>query len=417
MHTGGYEITQDIITELLDFLSDDHLEKQKKKNPKARRKKKATPAKEVAGSTVFCDFGSKGYSFRLWWTTLRLMMKWEHGGWLSSTCIDLLAEFVNLSLGHAPSDNHFPTSLMANSCTGMGLVPQHSDTDRAPLLTKKFTPEFEQSFVQCMRKIWFPKVKTNVKRSLFCYKALNHPLPKVAFSINSVGNHWETIEVEPSQRHVESVDPYHGSHNANFDMTNLHRRWASKYFGMYQSIMDGNPSPYAGHKDMIRVWKRNDVETKRRLLTEYIGTEPSTFSHCDIDYGRDDLPLQQDARNCGLYSWHFAYSFLFGACCDPKFDAELMRRRLVFLMIIMRTYVQREGGEGRKYFLQPKSRREKGKQRTVVDGLPEVLPWFIDHLRSNGRDQRANRLFGFSVSTEPRTPSVSSGSGSLRVCD
>ena len=401
-HTGGYAITHEIIDELLEFLANDHLEKQKKKNPKARKKKNATPARDVNGATIFCDFGTKVYHFRLWWTTLRVLMKWEKDGWLTSTCIDFLAELVNLSLGHAPNENVFPTSLMANSYTGMGLVPQHKDDDLAPLIKKSYSPEFEQNFVTCMRKIWFPKVKTSVKRSLFCYKAIDLPMPRMAFSINSVGNHWETIQVNSAMRHVESVDPYHGSHNANFDVTNLHRRWASKYFGMYQCIMDGNPSPYAGHKDMIRVWRRNDIEMKRSTLAAYIGTETSTFSHCDIDYdGRPDLPVQIDGRNCGIYSWHFAYCFLFGASCNPKFDPEQMRLRLVFLMIIVRTYVQREGGEGKRHFSQPESRQEKGKQRTVIDGLPEVLPWFIDHLRTKGRAQLADRLLQFSVSTEP----------------
>ena len=153
-HTGGYAITQEIIDVLLDFLANDHLEKQKEKNPKACKKKNATPARDVNGCTIFCDFGTKIYHFRLWWTTFRVMMKWEKGGWLTSTCIDFLAELVNLSLGHAPNENVFPKSLMANSCTGMGLVPQPEDDDRAPLMMKSYCPEFEQNFVTCVRKIW-----------------------------------------------------------------------------------------------------------------------------------------------------------------------------------------------------------------------------------------------------------------------
>ena len=207
-HTGGYIISDGLLSDLLDLLAEDHWEKQKKKNPKARKKKKPTPAKDVDKDTIFCDFGTKTDYFRVRWLTLRYLMKWEEGGWLSSTCVDFLAELVNLSLGHAPNENVYPPSLMANSFTGWGLVPQYGDEDRIPLMTDRFTPDFEDNFVRCVRKVWFPNVKTNVKKSLYCYKAVDIPMPKIAFSVNCHGNHWETLCVDPKTRHVFSLDPY-----------------------------------------------------------------------------------------------------------------------------------------------------------------------------------------------------------------
>ena len=401
-HSGGYIITKELIQDLVLFLSQDHFERQKKKNIKFRNKKKATPAKEINFKTIFMDFGTKTNSFRLYWKTMRLMMKWESSGWLSSTCMDFIGQIVNLSLGHAPNENIYPSSLMADSMTGLGITPWSRDADRHPIMAQKFTPDFEENFTRCVRKVWFPEVKTNVKRSLYCYKAIDLPMPKIAFPINTSELHWEALSVNFDLHHVWSMDPFLTPNNLGGQGVNWYRRWAAKYFGMYHQIVNGNASPYAGHKDMIREWKLGSIDCKRQTLAKIIGQKTSSFSHCDVDFmNRTDVPKQKDHYNCGLYAWHYSYSFLFNSKCDPKFDPNHFRRRLVFFMILTRSFINRDGGSA--FYPQPDSRSKKGVQRLVMKTIPNVLTWFVDHVRTRGFGLLADRLMDFEISTAPLT--------------
>jgi len=76
-------------------------------------------------------------------------------------------------------------------------------------------------------------------------------VPKIAFSINTSGLHWEALSVDSDFKHVWSFDPFHSPNNCDFSKVNWYRRWAAKLFGIDQEIANGNASPYAGHKDMI----------------------------------------------------------------------------------------------------------------------------------------------------------------------
>ena len=402
-HSGGYNVPEDLITNLLKFLEEDHLVVQKKNHPKMRKRRKPIPAEDVSADSIFLDLGPICNNYRFYWTTLRTLMEWkyqQYRGWLTSKCVDFLSEMVNLSLGHAPNDNLYPTGLMADTMTGFGLVPQGRDRDRHPVLSSNFTQEFEYNFKQCIRKVWFPKAKTHVKKALFCYQSVSLPLPRIAFEINTAGMHWETLSVDPNYKHVWSLDPFHDYNDHYSSSTNFYRRWAAKYFGMYDSITNGQNSPYAGHKDMICYWIPKQIHIKRAILQQYNGEPASTFSHSDVDYKtRTDLPKQKDGKNCGLYSWHFCYSYLFGCKADKKFDPKHMRRRIVFLYIILRSYFNRDGG--RDGFELPTDRKKKCATRSTVDGIPEVLPWFIDHVQRQGFTTLADQLSQLTVSSKP----------------
>jgi len=280
-HDGGYDIPQDVIEQLLDYQATIHHQEQisKKKRGKKPSSKLVPCAKISQNATLLGDFS-------LTYHTLHYLMKWSKSGWLNSTTLDFLADVVNLSLGHAPNDNLYPVSFFADSLAAESLVPNEENAKHGALLMLSSNKKKEKAFEQCMRKEWFPKVKDPIRFTLFTYAKLNMNVPKISLMFNKSGTHWETMMVKPSSLHIESVDPYKVQHVDKLDRSVFYRMWVSKYFGMFQQMLDGNASPYAGHLDMLFKWDNfTDSRCQKRIILEaQIGKEPSSFSHLDINY-------------------------------------------------------------------------------------------------------------------------------------
>jgi len=71
-------------------------------------------------------------------------------------------------------------------------------------------------------------------------------------------------------------------------------------------------------------------------------------------------------------------------------------------MIITRSFINRENG--RDFYPQPESRYKKGVQRLVmkaIPAIPDVLTWFVEHVRTKGFEALADKLQNFEVSTAP----------------
>ena len=73
----------------------------------------------------------------------------------------------------------------------------------------------------------------------------------------------------------------------------------------------------------------------------------------------------------------------------------------MFFMIILRAFLRRNNEEYETCIALPGVRNVRGTKRTAVEGIPEVLVWFEQHLREAGKVKLAKKIANFAVSTSP----------------
>ena len=250
-------------------------------------------------------------------------------GWITDEIFEIWHDSLNLINGYEKDvTTSFPDKFV------MGGLPFSSLYQCASI--KGF---FEKETIDLKSTEFTSELNSKILRGIFAsplgdllqnYKKNNKSLRYIYSYLNTDQKHFIVIVVDLLERKVFTINPIQEPVS---EEQRLAAKWVAKLFNMITYYIDiddmekEGKSLYNGSADMINTIKRNN--------------EVVSFQYVDLSTNTN-YPSQQDNFNCGLYCMWYYVLHMFGIKEDADFDPSLFRRQLLFYIVGLCRYIEKE---------------------------------------------------------------------------